>query len=169
MYCDKKESERIQANASKSTRVMAHVFKSDNITLTWYVNTKTLQLQGSYSEQICLQLSKLVKHYAKKQGHFQLQGPTAAENDNGPAMASACDKLNSIMENLMQSKGQGYQNDEDCCSFKSESEYDYSFIDKVAILTNIISLVTVVVTSPSIAQMISVTIIGKNSSTSGQQ
>ena len=39
----------------------------------------------------------------------------------------------------------------------------------LAILTNIIFLSTVVVTSPSIAQMISMTIIGKNSVTSGQQ
>ena len=38
----------------------------------------------------------------------------------------------------------------------------------LAILTNIISLSTVVVTSPSIAQMISMTNIGKNSVTSGQ-
>ena len=30
----------------------------------------------------------------------------------------------------MQNKRQGYQNDEDCYSFKYESEYDYSFIDK---------------------------------------
>ena len=58
-------SEHIQANATGNTRVMAHVFKSHNITLTWYVNTKTLQLQGPDSEQIYLQLSELVKHYAK--------------------------------------------------------------------------------------------------------
>ena len=37
-------SERIQGNAIESSRVMAHVFKSQNLTLTWYVNTKTLQL-----------------------------------------------------------------------------------------------------------------------------
>ena len=123
-------SERIQGNATESSRVMAHVFKSQNLTFTWYVNTKTLQLQGSDSEQICLQLSKLVKQYAKKQGHSRLQGPITAKNDNGPAMASACDKPGSIMDSSMQNKKHGYQNDEGCYSFKSESEYDYTFIDK---------------------------------------
>ena len=34
------------------------------------------------------------------------------------------------MDSSMQNKRQGYHNDEDCYSFKSESEYDYSFIDK---------------------------------------
>ena len=76
-------SERIQGNATESSRVMAHVFKSHNLTLTWYVNTKTLQLQGSDSKQICLQLSKLVKQYAKKQGHSRLQGPIAAKTTKG--------------------------------------------------------------------------------------
>ena len=47
-------SERTQENATESSRVMAHVFKSHNLTLTWYVNIKTLQLQASDSEQICL-------------------------------------------------------------------------------------------------------------------
>ena len=73
--------------------------------------------------------------------------PTTAKNDNGPTMASECDKPDSIMDNSMQNKGQGYQNDEDYYSFKSKSEYYYGFIDKdyhLAILTNIISPMTVV-------------------------
>ena len=123
-------SEHIQGNATESSRVLAHVFKSHNLTLTWYVNTKTLLLQGSNSEQICLQLSKLVKQYTKKQGHSRLQGPITAKNDKGPAMASACDIPGSIMDSSMQNKRQGYQNDENCYYFKPESEYDYSFIDK---------------------------------------
>ena len=45
-------------------------------------------------------------------------------------MASACDKPGSTMDSSKQNKRQGYQNDEDCYSFKSEGEYDYSFIDK---------------------------------------
>ena len=61
-------SERYQPNTveGNESKLMARVFKSQNLTVTWYVNTKTLQIQGSESEESCQYLSKLLKEHTKK-------------------------------------------------------------------------------------------------------
>ena len=45
---------------------MACVFKLQSLTVTWYGNTKTFQIQGSESEESCQYLSKLLKEHKKK-------------------------------------------------------------------------------------------------------
>ena len=60
-------SERYQPNSveGNEANLMARVFKSQNLTVTWYVNTKTLQIQGSESEERCQYLSKLIRQHTK--------------------------------------------------------------------------------------------------------
>ena len=98
---------------------MTHVFKSQNLTVTWYVNTKTLQIKGSESEEGCKYLSKLIKRHTKR------QESTATKNTN-------------VMENLPTTPNRievteekpNVTGDSDCYSFCSKSEYGYSFTEK---------------------------------------
>ena len=62
-------SERYQPNTveGNEAKLMARVFKSQHLTVTWYVNTRTLQIQDSESEESCQCLSKLLKQHTKRQ------------------------------------------------------------------------------------------------------
>ena len=75
-------SERYQPNTveGNEAKLMARVFKSQNLTVTWYVNTKTLQIQGSESEESCQYLSKLLKEHTKKQESTVTKSTNAMAN-----------------------------------------------------------------------------------------
>ena len=59
---------------------MIHGFKSQKLTVTWYVNTKTLQIQGSESEESCLYLSKLIKQHTKRQESAAMKSTNVMAN-----------------------------------------------------------------------------------------
>ena len=75
-------SERYQPDTveGNEAKLMARVFKSQNLTVTWYVNTKTLQIQGSESEERCQYLSKLLKQHAERQESTVTKSTNAMAN-----------------------------------------------------------------------------------------
>ena len=114
-------SERYQPNTveGNEAKLMARVFKSQTLMVTWYVNTKTLQIQGSESEESCQYLSKLLKEHTKK------QESTVTKSTNAMANLSTIPNRTEVTDEKPKVTG-----DSDCYSFCSKSEYEYSFTEK---------------------------------------
>ena len=98
---------------------MARVFKSQSLTVIWYVNTKTLQIQGSESEARCQYLSKPIRQHTKR------QESTVTKSTNPMANLSTTPNRTEVTEEKPNVTG-----DSDCYSFCSKSEYGYSFTEK---------------------------------------
>ena len=80
---------------------------------------KTLQIQGSESEESCQYLSKLLKQHTKR------QESTVTKSTNAMAKLSTIPNRTELTE-----EKPNVTEDSDCYSFCSKSEYEYSFTKK---------------------------------------